>query len=159
MRKGEFVAPAVAFVHNEDGSYDDAGMFVLERFTREYAKEKEAKERTAKKGTYLPWGSGEHIVSVAVPYRACFLRADRFTLCLQCKGRFFAQHVIKMLVIISLRSLDITAVDSKTHKSLGAGFLPGTLTYLQKWKMTGDGPVKICIRKRYGDGEATADDD
>lgn len=70
LKKGEFVAPAIALVHNEDGSFDDAGMFVLERFTREYAKEKEAKENTAKKGTYLPWGSGEHIVSAAITYHA-----------------------------------------------------------------------------------------
>ena len=63
LRKGEFVAPAISIVHQEDALFEDAGAFVLERFTREYMKEQEAKENAMKKGTYMPWGGGVHIVS------------------------------------------------------------------------------------------------
>lgn len=78
---------------------------------------------------------------------------------MQCKGRFIAQHAIKMFVILTLRSLDITAIDPKTHKALGAGFLPHRLTYLQKWRMTMDQPVQVCVRKRYGNGDDMGEDD
>lgn len=65
LRKGEHVAPNISMVHNEADSFEAPGVFILERFTPEYAKEREAREGL-KKGTYLPWGGGEHIVSVVL---------------------------------------------------------------------------------------------
>lgn len=64
-----------------------------------------------------------------------------------------------MFVVLTLRSLDITAVDPKTHKALEAGFIPNTLTYTQRWKMIPGAPIQLCIRKRFGDEEVLTDDD
>lgn len=64
LRKGEHVAPNISMVHGEADAYEEPGTFILERFTAEYAKEREAKDGL-KKGTYLPWGGGEHLVSIS----------------------------------------------------------------------------------------------
>ncbi|KAI0339044.1 cytochrome P450 [Trametopsis cervina] len=85
---------------------------------------------------YIPWGSGEHI----------------------CKGRWLAQHAIKMFVVLVLRSLELSPASS-SGTPISAPFLTQKLNYMHRWQMRPHKPLSVCVRTRYSGGEATADFD
>ncbi|KAI0338638.1 cytochrome P450 [Trametopsis cervina] len=88
-----------------------------------------------KKAPYLPWGGGDHI----------------------CRGRFFSMHVLKMIAILAIHSLDLSVV-SPLGSPLYTPFLEPRLTYMKLWQMRPKQSPHICVQRRRGEtwDQATA---
>jgi len=121
LRRGEFVMANVRALHFDANVFDDPLKFRVDRFMDD---ERE-KVRKGPNAPFWPWGSGTHI----------------------CKGRFMAVYAMKMMVILCMRSLDITAVTS-SGQPRSSPVVPQMPDYMSLWQLRTKEPISVQIRAR-----------
>lgn len=105
LRKGDLIILDVRNMHMDDAAFPDSGTFKVDRFIDKETLRSQQWKQMSMSREFVPFGGGEHI----------------------CRGREFALHALRAMVIICVSLFDVSPVQCKGEEMKVPDFRGGDL--------------------------------